>query len=64
MTNLNFHIHITYLATVPFTQLNTFSHMGLIKPQSGPLSFADIYFTPFIALYVKIIWESVLNMLI
>lgn len=35
--------------------------MGLINPKSAPLSFADIYFTLFIVLNVKIIWESVLQ---
>lgn len=34
---------------------------GTDKAQSGPLSFTDIYFTLFIDLYVKIIWESVLR---
>lgn len=34
---------------------------GTDKAQSGPLSFTDIYFTLFIDLHVKIIWESVLR---
>lgn len=41
---------------------NSLTHTnGTDKPQSNPLSFADIYFTLFIVLYVKIIEGSVLQ---